>query len=585
MPATSTTNSLIASLAAKCARNTANPNSPETAAILAEIEAAVRTQPLDLSSDSLLALLGPLVHLSGLGVAASKLAEPWRALLKVLAECIPPNAMLHGMNSLLSTRESLAEKSNAFAFLHSLAQLYDPSTTAVTVGLDDGLSELCGFLIVPLVYLNDLKTLAETEPRNQVKAFQHSSGLVLDILAKFASLLDEKTKLKEETIATLLTPIAAFLGCQISTPPRWATAPSHQAAHSLLASLLTQTSTPLIQTLVSKHAKRILEGAVKPYFQKSYRDPAAERKKGLGKEPKQKRVGEGFENQAWKCERVECVEVFEWVVSNVKDPEMSQIQHLVVPTVLTLMDDYDPRYKAWGVSILRTCVLANLSRSEIRGSGLGDVFFETLRVGLTYHSSPPVLRETFQTITLLSCMLEEKGSAKEFSKLSIVMEEGVVRGLGLSIGGKIEIIRIVLESIPGLIEEMGIMTIKYLQPLIQLTCQILQLHHQDTPTQLTCCRAVQAILDACRPRIGVYRGLILRTCADVWMNMGREEEVERRDGRLKREEDTKNRAELRKEVQSIVQQMIAICGDEMKADVDALMNLDPVLFGGMFPSS
>ncbi|KAI8622295.1 hypothetical protein BC830DRAFT_754036 [Chytriomyces sp. MP71] len=121
---------------------------------------------------------------------------------------------------------------------------------------------------------------------------------------------------------------------------------------------------------------------------------------------------------------------------------MCSMQGIVVPTVLALIDDYDPTFKCRGIRLFRHFVLIKLSPASLRATGLDNVFFETLRICLTYHSSPDVLRETFPTILALVTTLESKNSESCMLKLCIIMQEGVIRGLQLAIGGKLDVIRV-----------------------------------------------------------------------------------------------------------------------------------------------
>ena len=83
-----------------------------------------------------------------------------------------------------------------------------------------------------------------------------------------------------------------------------------------------------------------------------------------------------YQHQTWKLEKVECVEIFEWMVTATKYPQMSEIQHLVVPPILILMDDFDPIYKERGIRLLQHALVRQSLISDVRKTGLGDVFFQ-----------------------------------------------------------------------------------------------------------------------------------------------------------------------------------------------------------------
>jgi hypothetical protein len=145
-----------------------------------------------------------------------------------------------------------------------------------------------------------------------------------------------------------------------------------------LLNLLTSSD---VEDLVGRHAKRILETEVKPYFRDARVDDDGIKVKSSGHNPVVVEKGDYsddgkiYQNQSWKLEKVDCVEIFQWIVMMTKYPHMSELQPLVVPPILILMDDFDPLYKESGIRLLQHALIRQSSLSDIRRTGLGDVFF------------------------------------------------------------------------------------------------------------------------------------------------------------------------------------------------------------------
>ncbi|KAI9343650.1 hypothetical protein BDR26DRAFT_858467 [Obelidium mucronatum] len=579
-------------------------------------EALTNAAPLALSDLSVvLDLLVPFSALTRVVLKDPLVASSWRNLIANVGLACNATVLLSAFTHFLKARENLnsIEISHAISLFYSIIQSPIPLPNCalrdiVSHEYSQSLIDLCQHLVVPKAFNNDLETLTDSNTWTEINTFQSNSPKLFSILTYFITLIDNDDKheenvtkilgLSQDCITQLLIRCGAFLACPLSSPKRWSTQESLSCAHILLNKLvgLLQVSAKgdriikedeekALQNCVAKYAKRILESSVKPYFQKSLERKEETKKVGLGKQVKKKTVaGDMFNDQPWKTEFLECVSVFEWVLGHVKHPHMSQIQYLIVPTVLSLVDDYDPNYKTRGIILLKDAVLTNLSELEFRTSGLGNVFFETLRICLTYHSAPSVLQESFATITKLICTIEARESEAFIQKLSIVMEEGIVRGLRLSIGGKLQVIRAVLSAVPETVNELGIMTIKYLQPLVELTCEILELHQHDTETQILCCNAMEVIMCSCWPRINVYRGILLKAFATAWVDLDREDVLEKRDSRLRNETDTKRRLAVRRALKSLVEILYEICGQELlQNDFNVLLTLDKVSFGEFLP--
>ena len=153
-----------------------------------------------------------------------------------------------------------------------------------------------------------------------------------------------------------------------------------------------------VRHLLTQHMPRILEEEVRPHFQ---HPRAAYAQHSERKESKQEL---DFQDQAWKTDRLDCVEILTWIVLQVKvgisapaprlhlddadrcdaypswrdiqHPDFGPIQHMIFPPLLTLLEDWEPPYKQRGVQLLRHVIVENSAPADVRRTGLGELFFE-----------------------------------------------------------------------------------------------------------------------------------------------------------------------------------------------------------------
>ncbi|KAJ3286536.1 hypothetical protein HDU79_006418 [Rhizoclosmatium sp. JEL0117] len=456
-----------------------------------------------------------------------------------------------------------------------------------------------------IAYDLTLSTVTDSQAWTQIKCFEATSPLLFQIIINFLSpkICDFKF-LEDEIVALLITRCLAFLPCSASHP-KWITTESQSNAQTVLSILsqrhfsnlrapLSPPTTPE-DSLLQIHAARILSTQVKPYFAKSTDQLTALRtpKQTLGKAPKPKHiVGQVFETQPWKSDFPECVLIFESLIARISSIPPS-LQNLIIPTILTLIDDYEPTYKIRGLTLL-PILLPKLSPESLRATNLGTVFQDSLRVCLTYHSTPPVLSAAFlATPPLLKTLYPTKSSLQTLhASATLLFREGILRGLPLTIGGTLAQLRTILSAIPEFIPLLGAHTVlQHLAPLIHYLCEVLEIHTSDTDTQILAARGLLAVIRGGGwPRIGVYHDVVVKAVAGCWMEVIREEEVEKRDTRRVWTKGDDDKAGMRREelkglLQEVVKVLDGVCGDVVKADFEVLVKLDKELFGPLIPES
>ncbi|RUS32623.1 hypothetical protein BC938DRAFT_474862 [Jimgerdemannia flammicorona] len=227
--------------------------------------------------------------------------------------------------------------------------------------------------------------------------------------------------------------------------------------------------------LIRRHASIVLESHVRPAFAAQGTHPA------LDKRRRRKGDVEPFyETQPWKERRQgdewDAVEVLNWCVldtrsqshhitSHFKKPDLEPLLPLLVPPILTLIDDWEVKYKTTGVVLLRH-TLRNINPTHLSKMGLGDVFFDAVTTCLTYVNDPdshiPLLCEGFPCALELARALHPRGSEKYIVAHERVLVNGVLSGLTYA-GESLAVRRVLLEQVEEIYEGLGAVGVRYLK--------------------------------------------------------------------------------------------------------------------------
>ncbi|KAJ3052875.1 hypothetical protein HK097_005496 [Rhizophlyctis rosea] len=387
------------------------------------------------------------------------------------------------------------DESRAPELAKELARISNFATRSVRpTTLNDLLRCLVKPISIPSIFANDVEKVNDQKLKRQMLDFRQSLHDRSRLLASVMKChVDSGETAKDGITYDLTINCASILG---DDRERWASSDTQSEAQTLLASLVSILPRPInsIQQLVTKHLLRILNEEIRPHFQHPRAAYAQHR------ERKESTKELNFQDQAWKMDRLDCVEILTWSLLQVKHPNFGPIQHLIFPPLLTLLDDWEPEYKQRGVQILRHVVVENSAPADVRRTGLGELFFECLSRTLTYQSHPPLVRLTLETIIPLISVIEIKETEAWYGKLEQLLEDGILRALVLAVGGKVEVLRIYLKGVGEVMGLLGVVGVKYLKPTLGSACEVLEMHQGDVETQVVAAEMVHSIIKVCWPR-------------------------------------------------------------------------------------
>ncbi|KAJ3301127.1 hypothetical protein HDU76_005832, partial [Blyttiomyces sp. JEL0837] len=409
---------------------------------------------------------------------------------------------------------------------------------------DQVITGFCNELSIPVLFTADLETLTDDGSWKSVHRFRKTSTLILQICSRLLSLIDER--LQDKVAQIMLSSCAAFI--QVSKN-RWSTEISKESAESIVNQLQRLQRFETAESMIVRYSKKVLEEHVKSYFNEQRVDDFGQKAKSRpGPAPGEVGYvdpGKYYEDQPWKVKKVDCVEILEYLVFSIKYPNIAPIQHLIVPPILTMIDDFDPVYKTRGITLLQHALLRNSTITDVRKTGLGDVFFEALRVCWTYQSHPLVLEAALPATVELISVIEIPQSETALAKYQTFVEEGIIRGMKMAIGGKVEVIRT-----RAILPQFSILII----------------------------RAMKGLMANTWPRIPAYRGHILKSAATAWKNVADDERREAENRRRVSDKDAKDRDALRCALKELVSNLCSICQSAIVADLKVLLEIDSQLF-------
>ena len=146
---------------------------------------------------------------------------------------------------------------------------------------------------------------------------------------------------------------------------------------------------------------------------------------------------------------------------------------LVIPPILTLLDDEDMEYKVKGTRLLLDLIQITPS-PLLNRTGLGEVFTDAMIPNLLYlptltpeGQSLEILTYTYSALIALirTRFPGESQSTERLRLLDRVLREGIIQGYSTA-GENVKIAELLMLKLSDLVNEMGIWSAKHLKVLL-----------------------------------------------------------------------------------------------------------------------
>lgn len=289
----------------------------------------------------------------------------------------------------------------------------------------------------------------------------------------------------------------------------------------------------------------ILKGIIKPLFSASGSLTAAHRQitsdGRIAIRPSTKKAPAlGDSAPPWRHEHPETATLLHWAIRALDTSQIEPSWHLLIPPILTLLDDHYPPSKTRGCNILTTLLgrldelpLPRGGQSLLTRTGLGPVIWDAvtpcllLLPPLTPQShSVPLLKAAYPTLIALSkCMTADKPTQKERAKLlDMLIRDGILRGMQYG-GENVHVATTLMELLSTAIDQMGIWSARHLKKLIPMISDVLSSPFGTTyiPLLSSAVGALKSILKTCWVRISPWVAEVLRGVCACWNRVGEEE--------------------------------------------------------------
>lgn len=175
-----------------------------------------------------------------------------------------------------------------------------------------------------------------------------------------------------------------------------------------------------------------------------------------------------FENvdlgqEQWKTELSWVVDAFEGGCMSFKYPAFNDMQHLIIPTVCRLYDDWQVENKQRALRITEHVFIQEMNKSELRMGNVGQLFLTKLRPLITFHENVKLVEQSLHQSIKFIQLINAVNSADYFKSLEQFLVDVWIPSMNLCRGGNTDIIMIHLESLEILTDLLQVHTIKNLK--------------------------------------------------------------------------------------------------------------------------
>ncbi|TFK83268.1 hypothetical protein K466DRAFT_647686 [Polyporus arcularius HHB13444] len=387
------------------------------------------------------------------------------------------------------------------------------------------------------------------------------------VLSSLRDQLRARAALDTRTQAEVLWYVAAFDG-----EDPWVLEESRELALDILSSSVSPTSDTL---------ERVLRDFVKPIFQ---RNPHPLLNVETGRKLPRAAGGplghlDYLEGQEWKAQPA-LPNVLSWCISRTDSRFVERLWHLYIPPIMTFLDDHQAKYKLRGVR-MASLLLRVAPPDLLRRTGVDTLLLNSLKICLTFlHNpeTPDLIRAAVPASVQLTELTTAPASSSRFEQLCSLLGDGIIGNIWVYASRYPETLQASTDVIPDVVRVLEIGAVRYLKALIpQLTFPLVPdpANGASIGYKLSSLRALQAVMEACAPRIHRWRGMILGAILNCWTDLVETGEA---DGRV----------ELKGELQSACMLLTKVCQlveSEIEVEYQRILDLDPGLFGPLLQSA
>ncbi|TDL29607.1 hypothetical protein BD410DRAFT_780065 [Rickenella mellea] len=233
-------------------------------------------------------------------------------------------------------------------------------------------------------------------------------------------------------------------------------------------------------------------------------------------------VNDYYEDQVWKHYPA-AGNVLSWCIRHTSVDDYEYLWPLIIPPVMTFLDDYQAVYKLKGVKLVSE-MLANVPKMLLKRTGVDQLLYTSLSITLSHlhdEHTPVLVRTTVPTILRLIELTTAPDSAERFDKQCALLGEKIIGGVWSYAAKDEDTIVASLDVIPMVLKSLGIGSIRYLKALVPQCLHCLGLT-PETPVnpdmQSPALTLLGVVIDECQPRMHRWKGTIIEGVCKYWVN-------------------------------------------------------------------
>ncbi|KAG8977881.1 hypothetical protein FRC05_000409 [Tulasnella sp. 425] len=228
------------------------------------------------------------------------------------------------------------------------------------------------------------------------------------------------------------------------------------------------------------------------------------------------------DDQVWKTAGRGCWNTLRWTVSQLQRDDFEKLWPLLIPPLMTLLDDYQTIFRIKGIQVLHG-LLEQVDGNLLKRTGIASLFSNSLLNSINRSTDPEIaliLPLASRTLQMLIALTTEVGSRERFDQLCECLSTGIIGGVWIFAGENLEAMEASIETLLPLVEALDIGCCRYLKALVPQLAEVLAPKpfrpHSIRLINLSAGCLVR-VITVCKPRIHAWKDVILDALLRSWV--------------------------------------------------------------------
>ncbi|KAF9076660.1 hypothetical protein BDP27DRAFT_1284592 [Rhodocollybia butyracea] len=284
-----------------------------------------------------------------------------------------------------------------------------------------------------------------------------------------------------------------------------------------------------------------------------------------------------YEAQAWK-KYPQAFNIMFWCLCHIQAYEYDRLWYLVIPPVMTFLDDYQVSYKLKGVRLV-TELLEHAPREILKRTGVDGLLLTSLNTCLAQLDdleSPKLIKATVSASLSVTLLTTTPGSVVQFNQLCALLGERIIGTIWLYSYDKPGVVQASVDALSPLLKALGLGCSRYLKALIpQLVHPLVPVPFKPMSEELQICslKALTVVIYECSCRMSQWKGTIIDGISRCWVHLADSPFVD------------PSRMELQRQLRSACEALASACPTVVEDEFRRLVAVDHNLFQSLVGGS